>query len=64
MSALKDLNEKLVATPYVSSYNPSADDAKTLEQMIGSNTNVLAWAARMASYYASERATFPPAEKK
>lgn len=63
MSTLKDLNTKLVDTPYVAGFTPSNADAKQLEQLLGANVNVLAWAARMSSYYASERAAFGPAKK-
>ncbi|CCW60013.1 unnamed protein product [Phytomonas sp. EM1] len=55
MSTLKELNGRLSDKPYVSGFLPSKEDAKVFEEMFGSNINVAQWAARMASYYQSER---------
>lgn len=55
MSTLKELNGRLTAQPYVSGFSPSNQDAKAFQEMFGGNTKVIQWAARMASYYQSER---------
>eukprot|EP00796_Vickermania_ingenoplastis_P005050 gene5050-3637_t len=55
MSNLKELNGRLLAQPYVSGFSPSNQDAKTFQEMFGNNVKVMQWAARMASYYQSER---------
>lgn len=56
MSSLKELNGRLAAQPYVSGFSPSNQDAKAFKEMFGNNTQVIQWAARMASYYQAERA--------
>ncbi|CCW67013.1 unnamed protein product [Phytomonas sp. Hart1] len=55
MTTLKEFNGRLSDKPYVSGFLPSKEDAKVFEEMFGSNVNVARWAARMASYYQSER---------
>ncbi|RNF24079.1 translation elongation factor 1-beta [Trypanosoma conorhini] len=55
MASLKELNGRLGTQPYVAGYSPSQEDAKTFAGMFGSNTAVIEWAARMASYYQAER---------
>jgi elongation factor 1-beta len=53
--SLKELNGKLTAQPYVSGFTPSKDDAALFRELFGNNQAVIQWAARMASYYQSER---------
>lgn len=60
MSAIKELNERLTKQPYISGYTPSAEDEKLFRQIFGENTSVIQWAARMSTYYPSERAKMPP----
>eukprot|EP01084_Bolivina_argentea_P305665 528064_1 len=55
MATTHALNGKLTATPYVAGFQPSSDDAKAFKEMFGGNTAAIQWAARMASYYSSER---------
>lgn len=59
-SELRDLNENLTQHPYVSGYVPGSDDRRVFSEMFGGNINVAQWAARMASYYPSERARMYP----
>jgi len=49
------MNGKLTASSYVAGATPSKDDAAAFKEMFGGNTAVMQWAARMASYYQSER---------
>ena len=60
MSSIKELNDRLTKQPYVSGYTPSAEDEKLFRQVFGDNVNVIQWAARMATYYPSERAKMQP----
>jgi len=63
---LAALNGKLSNQSYVSGCVPSKDDASAFKEMFGNNTAVMQWAARMASYYQSERdeiAKTAPAKK-
>ena len=53
---LKDLEARVADKPYMSGYVPSKDDQAVLEELFGANPATIQWAARMASYYASERA--------
>ncbi|KAL7694911.1 translation elongation factor 1-beta [Lotmaria passim] len=55
MSTLKEVNGRLASQPFVSGFSPSTEDARIFEEMFGSNTNVIQWVARMASYYQAER---------
>ncbi|CAG9569302.1 hypothetical protein LMJF_08_0050 [Leishmania major strain Friedlin] len=61
MTSIKELNDRLTKQPYVSGYTPSTDDAKLFSEIFGDNVNVVQWAARMATYYPSERAKMQPA---
>jgi elongation factor 1-beta len=56
MSNLKEINGRLTSQPYVAGYVASKEDAALFEQMFGTHTAVAQWAARLATYYASERA--------
>jgi elongation factor 1-beta len=56
MSNLKEINGRLTSQPYVAGYVASKEDAALFEQMFGAHTAVAQWAARLATYYASERA--------
>ncbi|AYU76306.1 hypothetical protein conserved [Leishmania donovani] len=60
MASIKELNDRLTKQPYVSGYTPSADDAKLFNEIFGDNVNVVQWAARMATYYPSERSKMKP----
>lgn len=60
MSTIKELNDRLTKQSYISGYTPSADDEKLFRQIFGENTNVIQWAARMSTYYPSERAKMQP----
>ncbi|KNH04003.1 translation elongation factor 1-beta [Perkinsela sp. CCAP 1560/4] len=70
--SLSELNKKLTTKPYIDSYVPTAVDDALFTEMFGSNTATIQWAARMASYFSSERAQIgaqsgkatKPAEKK
>jgi elongation factor 1-beta len=53
--SLKEINGKLTSAPYVAGYTPSKEDAALFKQLFGDNQAVIQWAARMASYYQSER---------
>lgn len=53
--SLKELNGRLTTQPYLSGYAPSKDDAVAFKEMFGNNAAVIQWAAKMASYYQSER---------
>jgi len=53
--SLKELNGKLTNQPFLAGYVPSKEDAAAFKEMFGNNTAVIQWAARMASYYQSER---------
>eukprot|EP00008_Paramoeba_atlantica_P010493 CAMPEP_0201493012 /NCGR_PEP_ID=MMETSP0151_2-20130828/35739_1 /ASSEMBLY_ACC=CAM_ASM_000257 /TAXON_ID=200890 /ORGANISM="Paramoeba atlantica, Strain 621/1 / CCAP 1560/9" /LENGTH=203 /DNA_ID=CAMNT_0047880135 /DNA_START=55 /DNA_END=666 /DNA_ORIENTATION=+ len=53
--SLSEINKKLLTKPYVEGYVPSKADAELFQQMFGNNAKVISWAARMASYFASER---------
>ncbi|KPI85776.1 putative translation elongation factor 1-beta [Leptomonas seymouri] len=55
MSTLKEINGRLASQPFVSGFSASSEDARIFEEMFGSNTNVIQWVARMASYYQAER---------
>lgn len=55
MSTLKELNGRLTSQPYVSGFQPSKEDARIFAEMFGDKVHVAQWAARMASYYQSER---------
>lgn len=55
MSTLKEVNGRLASQPFVSGFSVSSEDARIFEEMFGSNTNVIQWVARMASYYQAER---------
>lgn len=55
-ATLQELEARVADKPYVSGYVPSKDDQTVLEELFGGNTATLQWAARMASYYAAERA--------
>ncbi|KAG5485734.1 hypothetical protein LSCM1_07145 [Leishmania martiniquensis] len=56
MTSIKDLDDRLTKQPYVSGYIPSADDEILFREIFGDNVKVMQWAARMATYYPSERA--------
>ncbi|GET86134.1 hypothetical protein, unknown function [Leishmania tarentolae] len=60
MASIKELNDRLTKQPYVSGYTPSVDDEKLFREIFGENVNVVQWAARMATYYPSERAKMQP----
>lgn len=60
MTSIKELNDKLTKEPYVSGYTPSVDDEKLFREIFGNNSNVIQWAARMSTYYPSERAKMEP----
>ncbi|KAG5505043.1 hypothetical protein JKF63_04490 [Porcisia hertigi] len=53
---IKELNDRLTKQPYVSGYTPTAEDERLFRETFGDNVNVIQWAARMATYYPSERA--------
>lgn len=55
-ATLKELEARVADKPYMSGYVPSKDDQAVVEELFGGNAATLQWAARMASYYASERA--------
>ncbi|CAJ1035997.1 translation elongation factor 1-beta, putative [Leishmania guyanensis] len=55
MSTLKEINGRLNSQPFVSGFSPSSEDARIFGEMFGSNSNVIQWVARMASYYQAER---------
>ncbi|KAG5485062.1 hypothetical protein GH5_07505 [Leishmania sp. Ghana 2012 LV757] len=65
MTSIKDLNDRLTKQPYVSGYMPSVDDEVLFSEIFGDNVKVMQWAARMATYYPSERAKIQlsPAEE-
>ncbi|CAJ1017557.1 hypothetical protein, conserved [Leishmania lindenbergi] len=56
MASFKELNDRLTKQSYVSGYTPSTDDEKLFREIFGDNAKVVQWAARMATYYPSERA--------
>lgn len=58
--SLRDLNERLTKQSYVAGYAPSTEDEKYFKAIFGDNLNVVQWAARMASYYPSERKQMKP----
>ncbi|CBZ24038.1 hypothetical protein LMXM_08_0050 [Leishmania mexicana MHOM/GT/2001/U1103] len=60
MASIKELNDRLTKQPYVSGYTPSVDDERLFREIFGDNVNVVQWAARMATYYPSERAKMQP----
>ncbi|KPI90672.1 hypothetical protein ABL78_0268 [Leptomonas seymouri] len=60
MPSIKELNDRLTKQPYISGYTPSSEDEKLFLQVFGENTNVIQWAARMATYYPSEREKMLP----
>ena len=53
----KDVDAKLKTKPYLSGYEPGKEDAEMFAKLLGSQ-KVATWAARMASYGASDRAAF------
>jgi glutathione S-transferase len=59
--SVSEINATLGATSYVAGPAPSAADAKLFDDLFGGNAATIQWAARMASYYASERGAFPAA---
>ena len=62
--SLKELNGKLTNTPYIAGFTPSKEDAALFKELFGENPATIQWAARMASYYQSERdAILTPAKK-
>jgi hypothetical protein len=63
-ATLQQLEARVADKPYMSGYVPSKDDQAILEELFGANTATIQWVARMASYYASERAELALTEKK
>lgn len=57
---IKELNEKLSKQPYMGGYTPSEEDAKLFKAIFGAHLNVTQWAARMSTYYPTERAQMAP----
>jgi FKBP-type peptidyl-prolyl cis-trans isomerase FklB len=60
---LRTIDGKLGARAFVGGSTPSAADARLYRDIFGGNVDVAQWAARMASYYQSERVALlnPPA---